>query len=537
MKATFEGRIEDESSSPVLEAIAAHLGHAERHLFVDRYVRRRPLTALKREYIARFGITARQFNAIAEDLQGRVRASRSAVVQRVRRLRERISHLRRLLRKRKKRLAKEEDSERRGRLRFLLHQKKRHLRALEQRLDFLQEETVRSVPGVCFGSRRMFREQFHLHANGYRSHEEWLADWRQARSGGFLCLGSRDERGGNQTATLLPGGILRLRVPPALEGEYGRWILLHGIRFPYGQDVIDLALKLNQPITIRFVRRKRKGKWVWYVQATTERPGNPITTRRELGALGVDYNPGVVAVGRIDRHGNPTARRHFPAETEGKSRRQREAILGDIVADIVAWAKGEGVPIVIEELDFTRKKAALREMYPELARKLSRFDYRRFHDLLISRAAREGVEVIEVEPDYTSVIGWVKFGSGYHLSVHTAAAVAIARRGLGFGEALSSREPGEREGSASPLPVRNRGEHVWSAWERVRRRLRAHRVRGRRPARPAGGRMRGIPLSAAAPTRSRSQPGGKGPPRDGPPSGPGELTPAQTVGSAVRPAP
>jgi len=74
-----------------------------------------------------------------------VRASRSAVVQRVRRLRERISHLRRLLRKRKKRLAKEEDSERRRRLRFLLHQKKRHLRALEQRLDFLQEETVRSV--------------------------------------------------------------------------------------------------------------------------------------------------------------------------------------------------------------------------------------------------------------------------------------------------------------------------------------------------------------------------------------------------------
>ena len=532
MKATFETRIEDESSYPALEAIAAHLGHVERHLFVDRYVRGRSLAELKREYIARFGITARQFNAVAGDLQNRVRASRNAAEQRIRRLRERISHLRRVIRKLHGRVAKEKNRDRRRRLQFLLHQKKRHLLNVEQRLHSLQKELVRPTPAVCFGSRRMFRKQFHLHANGYRHHDEWLADWRVARSSGFLCLGSKDEKGGNQTATLLPGGVLRLRVPPALEGEYGRWILIP-VCFPYGQDTIDRALLVGQPITLRFVRRKRKGKWVWYVQATTERPGKPILTRREFGALGVDYNPGIVAAGRIDRHGNPTATRHVVAETKGKSRAQREAILGDVVADIVAWAKGEGVPIVIEKLDFTRKKAALREMRPELARMLSRFDTRRFYDLLVSRAAREGVEVLEVDPAYTSVIGWVKFGSGYHLSVHAAAAVAIARRGLGFGEALSSREPGRREGSASPLPVRNRGEHVWSAWERVRRRLRACKARGRRP---GGGRMRGIPLSAAAPTRSRSEPGGKGLPRDGPPSGPGALTPAQTVGSAVRPA-
>ena len=35
MKATFETRIEDESFYPALEAIAAHLGDVEQHLFVD----------------------------------------------------------------------------------------------------------------------------------------------------------------------------------------------------------------------------------------------------------------------------------------------------------------------------------------------------------------------------------------------------------------------------------------------------------------------------------------------------------------------
>ena len=51
---------------------------------------------------------------------------------------------------------------------------------------------------LCFGSRRLWRKQHHLEANGYASHEEWLADWQDARSGEFFVLGSRDETGGCQ---------------------------------------------------------------------------------------------------------------------------------------------------------------------------------------------------------------------------------------------------------------------------------------------------------------------------------------------------
>jgi hypothetical protein len=154
---------------------------------------------------------------------------------------------------------------------------------------------------------------------------------------------------------------------------------------------------------------------------------------------------------------------------------------------------------VVERLDFLEKKARLREVSDRQARMLSAFAYNRFHALLRFRAAREGVQVIEVNPAFTSVVGLVKFGPGYGLSPHASAAVAIARRGLRFGERLRSR-------SAFLLPARNRGRHVWSDWRRVAQRLRAEWARGRRPpgsptgrttrwgSGSEGGRGRGTPL-------------------------------------------
>jgi hypothetical protein len=114
---------------------------------------------------------------------------------------------------------------------------------------------------------------------------------------------------------------------------------------------------------------------------------------------------------------------------------------------------------------------------------LSAFAYRKFYDLLYSRASREGVEIIEVNPAFTSIIGTVKFKSGYGLSTHAAAAVAIARRGLFFGEATCTRSKplGDTTGSgnktksnkALSVPVRIRSKHLWSSWRVV-----VHLLRG-----------------------------------------------------------
>ena len=79
------------------------------------------------------------------------------------------------------------------------------------------------------------------------------------------------------------------------------------------------------------------------------------------------------------------------------------------------------------------------------------------------------------------------------LTPHQAAAVAIARRGLGFGERLTTR----RLRYTFCLPVRNRRKHVWSDWRGVSRMLERDR-KSRSGSRQASNSARGVPLSTAA---------------------------------------
>ncbi|WP_242823284.1 IS200/IS605 family accessory protein TnpB-related protein [Thermaerobacter subterraneus] len=531
MQATFQTKIQDRAVYPALDAIAALYGRLLCRLFVDIYVHNRPLVECKREYIAHYGITARHFNALAIELKAKVKAAEEAHRHHLVHLRGQIQATERAIAKLQKQdkalasgkgrgagLPPEERAERRRRVRFRLHQKKRRLAMLRSRLETAEART--GLPPICFGSRRLFHRQFHLEENGFASHDEWRKAWRDARSQSFFCIGSKDEMSGNQTCSLF-GDSLRLRVPNALAGRLGRHVWLHGIRFPYGQDVILAALASGQAISYRFVRQNG----AWYVFATTERPAAPITTWRRAGALGADLNPDRLAVAEVDRFGNPIAARDIRFQIQGKRQEQVKAILGEVVADLVAWAKSAGKPIVVEHLDFREKKTRLREEGPRYARMLSAFAYGAFMALLLSRAAREGVEVIRVNPAFTSVIGKVKFMARYGLSPHAAAAVAIARRGLRLGERFCS-------GTARPLPARNRGRHVWSDWRRIApsvRGKRAHRLYQRSSEDTPG---RGEPRSTLAPAAHNLH----GPGCDGLAWGPGCDPPARIVGSAVRPA-
>ena len=59
---------------------------------------------------------------------------------------------------------------------------------------------------------------------------------------------------------------------------------------------------------------------------------------------------------------------------------------------------------------------------------LSSFSYGKIKAYFISRGYREGVEIHQVNPAFSSMIGRVKFMERYGLSVHQAAALVLARR-------------------------------------------------------------------------------------------------------------
>ena len=70
---------------------------------------------------------------------------------------------------------------------------------------------------------------------------------------------------------------------------------------------------------------------------------------------------------------------------------------------------------------------------------LTSFAYGKIKAYFISRGYREGVEIVAVNPAYSSVVGRVKFMERYGLTVHQAAALVLARRLLGCSERIPRR--------------------------------------------------------------------------------------------------
>ena len=472
----------------------------ERKLFAE-VAAGRSAASLKNEYLVRFGIPARMFNAVRVSLEGKV-----ASVNEQQRLR--LDSQRRRIAKAEREIAK---VARRGRWEQV-HQKRRRLANLRSRLAVLDADIVHGRVRMCFGSKRLWQRQHHLANNGYASHGEWLDDWRDARSDEFFVLGSRDETAGCQLCVVGvadDGSLtLRLRLPDCLAAQHGKYITIEGVSFAYGQEHLLAALDSNaehrryrrehgekaaraadlgQAISYRF-KRDKKG---WRVFATTRMMEVPVLTDRKCGAIGVDLNVDHLAVAETDASGNCVDAWRVPLVMYGKSPRQAEAIIGDAVASVVEYAREARKSIVIERLDFRQKKAALEGESRRYSRMLSSFAYGKVKAYFLSRGYREGVEVHQVNPAFSSVIGRVKFMERYGLSAHQAAALVLARRLLGCSERIPRRRVcpvGNGVQVAFTVPVRKRVKHVWTYWGAVSGQLRPalaaqHRL-GRRRRRP-----------------------------------------------------
>ena len=171
----------------------------------------------------------------------------------------------------------------------------------------------------------------------------------------------------------------------------------------------------------------------------------------------MDINESHLAVTETDRFGNPVEFFSVPCPTYGKTAEQRRAIIGDAVKEVMAFVIKHKKPLIMEKLDFRKKKSALEKQSPTYARMLSSLAYTQIQTIIRGRAFDAGIEVMEVNPACTSVIGQYKFANRYGMSGHNAAALVIGRRHIGFRESLPSQLHG-----TLPLPVRNRGRHVWS---------------------------------------------------------------------------
>ena len=450
----------------ILDEIGDMYGHIKRSLFKDFISTDQKPLSFKNAYLLRFGITARQFNAVRYDLDGNISSAVEVLKKRIEDTGNSIKSVKEWIAGKEAkigRLKKDVDLPKPVRdqihdIRFALHQKKRKLHALELKLYALTDDLKNNRVRICFGSKALFRKQFTLDENGYISHDEWRADWKKARGSQSFCLGSKDEHAGNQSCTLAVDGTLRIRIPNHLCARYGKYAVVTGITYPYGQDIVEQALSSGQALTHRFVR-EAKG-WYLHTSVDIKKPEQVTFEPGLIGCIGVDVNEKEIAVSESDRFGNLVWSISYPACVKDKTSVQTEAIYGDICKEIVARATSTGKPISHEKLDFSKKKTSLKQQGVTYSRMLSGFVYASFLSTLDRRAFKAGVKVFSVNPAFTSIIGRSNYMARHGITSHEAAALIIARRAQRYSESPAPAR------TASPLPVRNRGEHDWKCWRR-----------------------------------------------------------------------
>lgn len=474
------GSIEDK----VLGTCADHFSKVERSIFASLQAVK-TVSEIKPAFCSKFSITARHFNGCSSEVGGLVESNLSNIKNRIDQTKLNIKDL-------EKTIAKIERQTKPNR--FKLHYKKRKLATKKAKLDRLQADLSNKRVRVAFGSKKLFRAQHHLAENGYSSREEWKKDWDKSRSNQFFLIGSKDESCGNQSCQLVENANgtfnLFLRIPDILvTPEQPKILEFKNIRFPYGKEIISHALNANierkntrdkearktkgQAFSFRF-KKDNKG---WKLFVMTDLPKPVWKDDKKLGRLGVDINQDHLALAEVDRFGNLVKAESFPLVTYGKNSNQAKALIEDVANKVVSWALECQKPIVLEKLDFKKKKAQLDSASPKRARQLSSFAYNAIKGTIAGRAYREGIHVFYVNPAYSSLVGRSKFQIKYGITSHQSAALVIGRRSMRMSERPLKSEVAitldtEIRGTLE-LPVRKAHKHVWSWWRRFNRHFQA----------------------------------------------------------------
>ncbi|MCC6063533.1 MAG: IS200/IS605 family accessory protein TnpB-related protein [Thermocrinis sp.] len=157
---------------------------------------------------------------------------------------------------------------------------------------------------------------------------------------------------------------------------------------------------------------------------------------KENGVIAVDTNasPIHLAIAEVSKTGEllsyQTISLHHLLGLSQNSKDHQEWILAHQLIDL---AIQKDKAIAIENLK-KLKKGKRGDGRAELRKRLHQWNAKKFLQKLKRVARLKGVEVIEVNPAYTSVIGMLKYAPQLSIDKDTASAYVIGRRALGFKE-------------------------------------------------------------------------------------------------------
>lgn len=246
-----------------------------------------------------------------------------------------------------------------------------------------------------------------------------INEWKEKRDYRIYLIGSKDESFGNSLCQLQTLNKLKLTLPRDL----GKKLELE-VNFDYKKrnyDLLKTAIANKQALTYKIFKRSNS----WYVQVSFELRNN---CPYQASSIGVDVNYNLITTCHVKKDGNPSKFIDYNYDLEDTNKHQNNQILIDISNEIVYEAKENNKNIIIEDIKLDNNKRN--------CRKVSLVAYNKFRCYLRSKAIKEGVLVIEVNPAYSSFISKFKYMRRLGRSIHSCAAYVIGRRGMKFGERL-----------------------------------------------------------------------------------------------------
>ncbi|MFZ8860224.1 MAG: IS200/IS605 family accessory protein TnpB-related protein [Thermocrinis sp.] len=290
---------------------------------------------------------------------------------------------------------------------------------------------------VVFGGKRLFEKLCKNHLSG-KTRERLKRQWKERRQGTLISIGSRSDKGNRLMRFEDLNGQLHLRITTGNR----EFIYAKVLREPSNSKdkwLTFMAMLLESwqtqsyfPYTVEL--KLRDGEV--YGSVSFEIPTPEVKYTKENGVIAIDTNasPIHLAIAEVSKTGEllsyQTISLHHLLGLSKNAKDHQEWILANKIVDL---AIEKGKAIAVENLK-KLKKGTRGDGKAKLRRILHQWNAKKLLQKIKRVAMLKGVEVIEVNPAYTSVIGMLKYAPQLSIDKDIAGAYVIGRRALGFKE-------------------------------------------------------------------------------------------------------
>ena len=379
----------------------------------------------------RFSVTSRTASSAIYEVEGIISSALSLIPLNIEKLETRIESKIKLIEKKRKEMAKihasrKTDTKRLRKLKLHIYNIHNSINRIKQKIENLERQMNERKPNICMGTKKLARNDikaFNLH-----------------RDSQINYIGKACDKQGNanfQMQYVKKGNFFAMKV----RKDFGKWkddrsperFAYGKCHFKYGGRQLRDAIRDNaSPVTVSVI--KRDDRYYLFVTVTISYENSAIVTRKEHGVVGIDFNKGFINICETDEKGNIVniEKIKYPFGKAGIT----NAGLADVISKVSKKAIETGKSIVAEDLSFEKKKRkakkAVTPTEKERIRMLHSLPYSRYAQILENITFNRRIELIKMNPAYTSRTAEQKFCNKMKLNIHNGAAYVIARKGMGI---------------------------------------------------------------------------------------------------------